>query len=95
MSVKTMPITEARAKLPKLVKAADERLDRTVITTKGRPSAVIMSYQEYEAWEETLDILCNPESLEAIRNANEELAGGKTSSFEQVFGHKQPKIRQE
>jgi antitoxin YefM len=91
MSTKTLPITEARAKLTKLVKAADERLDRTVITSNGRPSAVIMSYEEYQAWEETLDILSDPEAMRAIRIADEELAKGKIFSFEKVFGHKQPK----
>ena len=91
MATKTVPITEARAKLPKLVKAADERLDRTVITTNGRPSAIIMSYEEYQAWEETLDILSDPEAMRAIRNADKALADGKTFSFEKVFGHKQPK----
>jgi antitoxin YefM len=90
MTVMTIPITEARAKLPQLVKAADERLDRTVITSNGKPTAVIMSYEEYEAWEETLEILSDPAALRAIRTADEELAGGKVFSFEQVFGHKQP-----
>jgi len=91
MTTKTLPITEARAKLPKLIKAAHERFDRTVITSNGRPSAVIMSYEEYEAWEETLDILSNPEAMRAIRNADQELASGKTYSYEKAFGHKQPK----
>ncbi len=91
MAVKTLPITEARAKLPQLVKAAAERLDRAVITSKGKPAAVIMSYEEYEAWEETLEVLSDPEAVRAIRKANDELVHGQTFSFEQVFGHKQPR----
>jgi prevent-host-death family protein len=91
MSTRTIPITEARAKLPQLVKAADERFDRTVITSNGKPTAVIMSYAEYEAWEETLEVLSDPEAMRAIRTADDELARGQTFSFEQVFGHKQPR----
>ena len=91
MVTKTIPITEARAKLPQLVKAADERLDRTVITSNGKPTAVIMSYEEYEAWEETLEVLSDPEAVHAIREADKDLANGEIFSFEQVFGHKQPK----
>ena len=91
MATKTIPITEARAKLPKIIKDADERLDRTVITSNGRPAAVIMSYDEYESWEETLEILSDPETVQVLRKADEELAHGKTFSFEQVFGHKQPR----
>lgn len=35
MATKTIPITEARAKLPQIIKAADERLERTAIKTKS------------------------------------------------------------
>ncbi|NTU64474.1 MAG: type II toxin-antitoxin system Phd/YefM family antitoxin [Chloroflexi bacterium] len=91
--MQTLPVTEARAKLPQLVKAADERFDRTVITSNGKPTAVIMSYEEYEAWEETLEILSDPEAMRAIREADEELAAGQAASFETVFGHKQPKAK--
>jgi len=52
-----------------------------------------MSYEEYEAWEETLEVLSDPEALRAIREADEELAAGKAVSFETVFGHKQPKVK--
>lgn len=93
MATKILPVTEARAKLPQLVKAADERLDRTIITSNGKPTAVIMSYEEYEAWEETLEILSDPDAMRAIRTADEELASGKVFSFEQVFGYKQPKAK--
>jgi len=93
MSTHTLPVTEARARLPQLVKAADERFERTVITSNGKPTAVIMSYEEYEAWEETLEILSDPEAMRAIRKADEELAAGQGVSFEEVFGHKQPKIK--
>lgn len=93
MSTQTLPVTEVRAKLPQLVKAADERFERTVITSKGKPTAVIMSYDEYEAWEETLEVLSDPEAMRAFREADEELAAGKAVSFEAVFGHKQPRVK--
>jgi len=93
MSTQTLPVTEVRAKLPQLVKAADERFDRTVITSNGKPAAVLMSYEEYEAWEETLEILSDPKTMHAVREADEELAAGKAVSFEEVFGHKQPKAK--
>ena len=67
MSTQTLPVTEVRAKLLQLVKAADERFDRTVITSNGKPAAVVMSYEEYEAWEETLEGLSDPDAVQAIR----------------------------
>ena len=72
MSTQTLPVTEARARLLQLVKAADERFERTVITSNGKPTAVIMSYEEYEAWEETLEVLSDPEAMRVIREADAE-----------------------
>jgi len=57
VATQTLPISEARANLPQIVKAADEKFERTVITTNGKPVAVVMSYEEFQAWEETLEIL--------------------------------------
>ncbi|HJW83263.1 MAG TPA: type II toxin-antitoxin system Phd/YefM family antitoxin [Anaerolineae bacterium] len=41
MATQTLPISEARASLPQIVKAADEKFERTVITTNGKPVAVV------------------------------------------------------
>ncbi len=93
MATQTLPVTEARTRLAELVNGAHNRFDRTVITSNGRPAAVIMSYEEYEAWEETLEVLSDSEAMRAIRQADEELAAGKAVSFEAVFAHKQPKSK--
>ena len=93
MALKTIPITEARSNLPQIVKAAGDRFERTIITTNGKPSAVIMSYDEYESWEETLEILSNPQAMADLREAAESISKGKTFSFEEVFGGKQLGVR--
>lgn len=49
-----------------------------------------MNDEELDAWEEALEILSDPETMQAIGEANEELASGQTFTFEQVFGHEQP-----
>ena len=88
MATQTLPISEARASLPQIVKAADERFERTVITTNGKPVAVIMSYEEYQAWEETLEILSDAETMKDWREARAAIARGDTFSFEEVFDQK-------
>ena len=49
-----------------------------------------MTEQELEARAETLEILNDVETMQAIREADDELANGQTVSFEQIFGHRQP-----
>ena len=88
MATQTLPISEARANLPQIVKAADEKFERTVITTNGKPAAVVMSYEEFQAWEETLEILSDAESMKDWREARTAIARGETFSFEDVFGQK-------
>ena len=88
MATQMLPISEARANLPQIVKAADEKFQRTVITTNGKPVAVVMSYEEYLAWEETLEILSDAETMKEWREARAALARGATFSFEDIFGKK-------
>jgi hypothetical protein len=49
-----------------------------------------MKDQEFEACQETLETLSDPDAVQSIHKADEELANGQTFSFEQVFGHEQP-----
>jgi antitoxin YefM len=85
-----LPITEARAALPKIVQAVNELYERYIITQKGKPAAVVMSYAEFESWQETLDIVSNPQLMTALAQAEEDLAAGRVHTYEEVFGHPQP-----
>lgn len=49
-----------------------------------------MNEHELDAWQETLETLSDPDAMQAIQQADAALAEGKTFSFEQVFGYKQP-----
>jgi PHD/YefM family antitoxin component YafN of YafNO toxin-antitoxin module len=43
--------------------------ERVVITKNGRPAAVLISYDDLESLQETLDILSDPELAREIRDA--------------------------
>ena len=51
-----------------------------LITRRGRPAAVIMSPEDLEALEETLDLLSTPGAVVAIREAEADIAAGKMVS---------------
>lgn len=46
--IKTLPITEARQKLPTLVNRASKMLDEYIVTVNGKPAAVLMSIKKFE-----------------------------------------------
>ena len=87
---KTLPISEARTRLPDLVEAASRTMDRVIITRNGKPEAVLMGYEEFESWAETLEVLSNPEEMAKIRAGMEALAKGDVVSYEEAFGEPPP-----
>ncbi len=81
---KIVPFTEARAHLTDLLDEVEARHEHIVITRKGRPAAVIVSPAEWEALEETVEILQDDELLAALRESEEDVQAGRLSSLEEV-----------
>lgn len=54
--MKTLSLSEAKAKLSGLVDEVSRRDEEVVITKNGRPAAVLVSADEYESWQETLAV---------------------------------------
>lgn len=49
--------TSAREKLSSLIKNVENSYERYVITVKGPPKVVLLSYEEFEDLQEELEIL--------------------------------------
>ena len=64
--MKYFSVAEARAKLAAILDSATKSNERTVITRNGEPAAVVMSLDDYESMNETLDILADPELTKYI-----------------------------
>ena len=73
---KTLPLAYIKAHLSEIVDGVESGHDRVILTKNGRPAAVIMSPDELESLEETLDILSEPGALEEIRQAEADIAAG-------------------
>ena len=84
--VKTIAVSEARQNLPELVSRMRTLLDRVVITRNGKPEVVMMAFEEYESWVETLELMSRPETVRGIREGLADLSAGRARSFEEVFG---------
>lgn len=82
--VKTLPISEARTKLPTLVDRANRLMDEYIITVNGKPAAVIMSADEYESWKETTEIMSDPELMQAIKEGEAQLEKGEYITLEEL-----------
>ena len=70
------PLTEARNRLSEIVDEIASTGSDFVITKHGRPAAVLIGYDEYESLLETLNILSDPETMDALADAESDLAVG-------------------
>ena len=88
--MKTLALSEVKAKLSKLVDEVESRDERIVITRKGRPAAVLISQDDLDSWQETLEITSDPALMTQIRRAIRQMERGQTKSYEEVFGPRLP-----
>jgi prevent-host-death family protein len=65
--MKTLSLSEAKAKLSGLVEDVESRDEEVVITRNGRPAAVLVSPEEYESWMETRAIRADRDLMREIR----------------------------
>ena len=70
------PLTEARNRLSEIVEDVTSTGSEFVISRHGRPAAVVIGYEEYEALLETLDILSDDDTMSALAEAEADLAAG-------------------
>lgn len=81
MSTITIPSTQLRAKLRELLEEVDDAKSRIIITKKGKAKAALISIDELEGWEETLDILANKPEVRAIQAGLADIAAGRVISW--------------
>jgi antitoxin YefM len=80
----TMPIADARARFSEIVADAESTHERYEITRNGRPAAVLLASDDYEAMRETIAVLADSELMESIRNGLAELRAGESLDEEQL-----------
>lgn len=56
MSTKNLSIEQARGTFKKLVSNVNDKFEKYVISDQGQAKAILMSYEEYECWLETMEI---------------------------------------
>lgn len=84
MSEQTLPLAEIKKRLSEIVDGVEQRHDRVVLTRHGRPAAIILSPDDLESLEETLDILSNPAAMREIRESERAIDDGDVVSADQL-----------
>ena len=62
-----MPLADVKNRLSELVERLEREHGRVVITKHGRPAAVVLSIEDLDSLEETLDVLGSTALMDDIR----------------------------
>ncbi len=72
----SLALSEAKAHLSELAERAEREHERILVTRNGRHSFVLVSPDDLDSLEETLDILEDAELAASIRRSRKEAAQG-------------------
>jgi antitoxin YefM len=85
---KFVTITEARKNLYAVVDEAEHPGVAVALTHNGTPKVIVMSFEEYEGWQETMEIMADPKLDKELEAAMNEMKAGNlhknTVSFEEA-----------
>ncbi len=85
--MKTLSLSEAKAKLSGLVDEVESCDEEVVITKNGRPAAVLVSSDEYDSWKETLAVRADKDLMREIKSGLSSLKTRKAKLYtlEELF----------
>ena len=81
---KTFSATAARKQFFRVLDLAEAPGFSVTITRQGRPPLIIMSQEEFEGWQETMEIMSDPELMKAIEEGKADMAAGRVIPWEEV-----------
>ncbi|MBI5913593.1 type II toxin-antitoxin system Phd/YefM family antitoxin [Candidatus Azambacteria bacterium] len=94
----TLSISAARKKIFQIAEEVQKPYIHYTLTEKGRPYVVIMSADEFESWQETLEVMHElPDLKKDAAQADLAVATGvykKYKTLEEVIGGKKPELKQ-
>jgi len=80
-----LPASYVKGKLSRILKQIETDYERYIITVKGHPKAVLLSYEEFEDLQEELEILTqNPNFFQDKEQAHKDLKAGTTVSLAEL-----------
>jgi prevent-host-death family protein len=80
----TLPLADARARLSELVAEAQTTHERYEITRNGRPAAVLVAADDYEAMRETIAVLADSDLMQAVQEGLAQLHTGDALDEDQL-----------
>ena len=81
---KNVSLKNLRPRLPAIMAEVDSKMDRFIITKRGRPVALLMAIDDYESILETIDILSNTHLMKRLKKAKADIRAGRVMSLDAI-----------
>ena len=86
MNIKTIiSATEARKKFFDIINKVEKTGRPFTITVNGEPKVVLMNAEDFDSWEETLEIMGDPELVKSIEESKKEIREGKYVTLDELM----------
>lgn len=93
--MRTLPLSEVKARLSEIADEVDRTHERVHITRNGREYVVLLSAEDLESIEATLELLSDPQAMAEIREADAQVAAGEAVSGAEMAALMEDRRRRE
>ena len=82
--MKTLPLSEVKARFSEIADEVDRTHERVRVTRNGRDFVVLLSAEDLESFEATIELLTEPESMGRIAEARAAIAAGDVTTGDEM-----------
>jgi antitoxin YefM len=82
--MKAVPLSEAKAHFSEIADEVIRTHERVLVTRNGQRGLVILSVEDLESIEATMELLADPDARARVAQAEAEIAAGDTYSLDAV-----------
>jgi antitoxin YefM len=90
-----MPLSDVKARLSEIADEVDRTHERVHITRNGREYVVLISAEDLESIEATLELLSDPHAMAEIRESDAAVAAGDVTSGAEMAALMEERRRRE
>ena len=78
---RTVAFSQARSELTELLDDLARRHEHVVITRKGLPAAIMLSPEDFDALQETVEVLQDADLMRSLRRSADDVKAGRVSDW--------------
>lgn len=82
--MKPLPLSEVKARFSEIADEVDRTHERVQVTRNGRDFVVVISSEDLESYEATLELLSDQVTISRIANAEADVAIGNLTTGEEM-----------